>query len=132
MSLLGRLFGQSQDDPYTEGIVLYEAGRFADAITSLRRAGQEKHSGPESSLITFHLRQALLGEGRRLLRAGRADDALPYLAEAAAAWESFPDVQFLHGTALGLTGDWAQPLLAAHQGLPFKADYCEGLSLINI
>ncbi len=125
MSLLSRFFGRSDGNPYTQGVALYEEGRYAEAIEFLRVASKKQSSSPTGSLALFHLRQALVGEGRHLLRVGRPAEALPYLTEAAGAWDAFPDLQFLVGATHGLTGDWDTALQTAHAALRLNPDYCE-------
>jgi tetratricopeptide (TPR) repeat protein len=125
MSLLSRLFGRKNGDPYAQGIALYEEGRFAEAIEFLRQATGRPFASPTGTLATFHLRQALVGQGRRLLRSGRPAEALPYLEEAAEAWDAFPDLQFLLGAARGLSGQWQAALQASHRALRLNPDYCE-------
>jgi tetratricopeptide (TPR) repeat protein len=124
MSLLSRFFGRRGEDPYQEGIALYESGRFAEAVPVLRRAAVDAHGTATGSLATFHLRQALLREGRRLLRAGQAEQAVPLLDEAAAEAD-YPDLRFWSGAARGLAGDWEGALAAAHAALRRKPDYPE-------
>jgi len=125
MSLLSRMFGRRDGDPYAQGIALYEEGRFAEAIVFLRQATGRPFGSPSGSLATFHLRQALVGEGRRLLRSGRPAQALPHLQEAAETWDAFPDLQFLLGAARGLNGQWQEALVAAQTSLRLNPDYCE-------
>ena len=125
MSLLRRLFGRTRDDPYEGGIALYEAGQFAEAIGLLRRALDERAGSAMASLISFHLRQALVAEGRRLLSVSRPAAAVPLLQEAATAWAAFADLQFLHGAAMGLAGDWSGALASVRNALRRNPDYCE-------
>ncbi len=125
MSLFRRFIGRRSDDPYAKGVALYEQSRFAEAIEFLRHAAQQQRESPAGSLATFHLRQALVGEGRRLLRSGKPADALPCLQEAATAWDTFPDLQFLLGAARGLAGDWDRALRSAQAALRLNPDYCE-------
>ncbi len=124
MSWLSRLFARSADDSYARGITLYEAGRYAEASELLRGAAGPEGSAPRS-LAAFYLRQSLVAEGRRLLRAGRAADAAVPLAEAVGTWSRFPDLQFLLGAARGLSGDWQAALAAADLALRENPDYAE-------
>ena len=103
MSLWGRLFGNRGGDPYAMGVAHYEAGRFTEAIAALRLAIAKGPHTTTGSLATFHLRQALVGEGKRLLGSGRPAEAIGFLTEVADGWSSFPDLQFLVGAALGLS-----------------------------
>ena len=125
MSLLDRLFGRRTGDPNAEGIAHYEAGRFAEAVDALRHVAGKQRSTPAGSLASFHLRLALVARGRELLRAGQPTDAVAPLQEAATAWESFADLQFLLGTAQGLMGDWTAALASAHAAERLNPDYCE-------
>ncbi len=125
MALFQRLFGRAAGDPYTEGIALYEAGRFAEAIALLRQAQGGGRQSPRASLVNFHLRQALTGEGRRLLRVGQAARAAPMFAEAIAGGDDYPDLKFLLGAARGLSGDWDEALACARDALRSNPDYCE-------
>lgn len=125
MSLLSRMFGRRDGDPYAKGIALYEEGRFAEAITFLRQATGRPFGSPTGSLATFHLRQALVAEGRRLLRSGRPAQASLHLQEAAETWDAFPDLKFLLGAAHGLNGQWQEALVAAQASLRLNPDYCE-------
>jgi tetratricopeptide (TPR) repeat protein len=125
MSLLRRLFGRSQNNPYAAGIALYEEGRFTEAIDHLREAARQDHSSPAGALASFYLRQAQTAEGRRLLQAGRAAEAARVLGEVAALETTFADVQFLHGAALGFAGQWDDALRAARCALRLNPDYSE-------
>jgi tetratricopeptide (TPR) repeat protein len=129
MSLIQRLFGRAGGDPYTEGIALYEAGRFAEAIALLRRAQSGGRQSPRASLVNFHLRQALTAEGRRLLRVGQAAMAAPMFAEAIAGGDDYPDLKFLLGVARGLTGDWDEALRCSRDALRSNPDYSEARML---
>ncbi|MFH1845281.1 MAG: tetratricopeptide repeat protein [bacterium] len=125
MSLLRRLFGRPEAASYQQGVELYEAGRFAEAIVVLREAARDGTDTPTGSLISFHFRQALVSEGRRLLRSGQAQSALPLLREAAEVWSHFADLQFLYGAALGQVGNWSDAVTAAQVALRQNPDYCE-------
>jgi len=125
MSLFGRLFKGEDEESYQRGIVLYENGKYTEAIECFRKIANEQEFSPFRSLAMFHLRQALINESRRLFRIGKAAIAISYLQEATANWEKFPDLQFLLGAARGLTGDWETALGAAHKALRLNADYCE-------
>ncbi len=125
MSLIGKLLGRHESDPYTAGIALYEAGRFAEAADALRDAAQKQKRTAAGSLAAFYRRQALTSEGRRLLRAGQPAAAIPFLSEAVESWGDFPDLQGLLGAAKGLSGDWDGALAAAAVALRGNADYVE-------
>lgn len=125
MSLLSKLLGRHESDPYAQGLALYEEGRFAEAATRLREAAQRQRRSAAGSLAAFYQRQALVAEGRRLLQAGAPAAAIPFLAEAVAAWEDFPDLQFLLGLAQGLSGAWDDALQSSARALRRNADYVE-------
>jgi len=124
MSLLDRFLGGGRDRVHAEGIALLEEGRYAEAVVCLREAvvGRVNTSG---SLASYHFRQALLGEGRRLLRAGSPDRARVLFDEAVGLWNRYPDLHCLAGTAAGLAGDWEVALSAARASLRLNADYVE-------
>ncbi|HOX25199.1 MAG TPA: tetratricopeptide repeat protein [Candidatus Krumholzibacteria bacterium] len=125
MAFFRKLFGGRGSDAYTEGIALYEQGRAAEAISFLRPVFEQDPGSPRGSLAGFYLRQALVDEGRRLLQAGDPQPASRALAEAAAHWPEFPDLQFLAGAALGLAARWNEALDSARQALRRNPDYCE-------
>ena len=125
MSLLSRFFGRANGNPYTKGIALYEEGRYTEAIEFLREAAKKQPGSSTGTLASFHLRQALVAQGRHLLRSGRPEEALHYLNEAAGTWDAFPDLQFLVGAAQGLSGDWESALKSAVAALRLNPDYCE-------
>jgi tetratricopeptide (TPR) repeat protein len=125
MSLLDRILGSRTGDAYTEGIALFEQGRFAEAAARLREAGGLTDHSPRGSLAAFYLRKALVNEGRRLLAAGEAGLALRELSDAVQAWPEFPDLHLLCATAAGLAGDWSLAITGAHEALRRNPDYVE-------
>lgn len=125
MSLLDRLFGSNRSRAYDEGLALLEKGRSAEAVDVLRQAVDASRASRADSLGGNLLRRALLTEGRRLLRAGQPVAAVPYFAEAAEIWADYPDLQWWHGAALGLSGRWSEALGAAHNALRRNPDYPE-------
>lgn len=126
MSLLGRLLG-GDGKASARGLALLEEGRFDEAAGQLRPLALESSGAPADNLASYHFRQALLGEGRRLLRAGEPARAVPWLAEAASLWPRFADLQFLHGAALLLAGAAGldAALAAARRALRLNPDYIE-------
>lgn len=126
MSLLGRLLG-GDGKASARGLALLEEGRFSEAAGLLRLQALEPGGAPADNLASYHFRQALQGEGRRLLRAGDAPRAVPWLAEAATLWPRFADLQFLHGAALLLAGGAGaeEALGAARRALRLNPDYVE-------
>ena len=108
MSLLGRFLNSGRSKAYAEGITHLEEGRYAEAVSCLRVAALDKSDTPSGSLASFHFRQALLREGRRLLRTDDKAQAITYFAEAAKLWEQYPDLHCLLGAAHGLSGDWGE------------------------
>lgn len=125
MSILHRILGFRTGDAYTEGIALFEEGRFTEAAARLRAAGGLTDQSPRGSLASFYLRKALVAEGRRLLAAGDAAAALRELHDAVQAWPEYPDLQALSATAAGLAGDWALALVGAREALRRNPDYVE-------
>ncbi len=125
MSILHRIFGLRTGDAYTEGIALFEQGRFTEAAARLRTAGGLTDHSPRGSLAAFYLRKALVAEGRRLLAAGEAASALRELRDAVQAWPEYPDLHLLCATAAGLAGDWPLALTGAHEALRRNPDYIE-------
>ena len=87
MSLIGRFLGGGRSKAYAEGVTHLEEGRFAEAVDCLRIAALGKSDTPSGSLASFHFRQALLREGRRLLRSDQKSRAIPFFAEAVKLWE---------------------------------------------
>jgi len=125
MSLLDRIFRTNRSRIYDEGLALLEQGRHAEAVEVLRRAVGEDHATRADSLGGNLLRRALLAEGRRLLRADQPAAAVSYFGEAADLWAAYPDLQWWHGTALGLAGHWEEALQAAHKALRRNSEYPE-------
>lgn len=124
MSMLGRLLGRKDETGQDEGIALYEQGRYAEAVPLLREAYERKGSRG-GSLVEFHLRQSLTHEGRRLLVSGEAVAAVPYFAEAAVRWPTYPDLHFWHGMAQARCDRWDDALASAQQALRYNGDYVE-------
>ena len=124
MSLLGRFLG-GYGKASARGLALLEEGRFSEAAEQLRLIALGPGGAPEDSLSSYHFRHALLGEGRRLLRAGDPARAVPWLAEAASLWPRYADLQFLHGAALLLAGGSGgdEALAAARRSLRLNPDY---------
>ncbi len=124
MAFLDRLFGGGREHDLAEGIALLEEERYAEAVSILRTAAKRR-TVPTGSLAAYHFRQALLAEGRRLLRGGAAARAVPVFAEAVELWDRYPDLHFLLGTARGLSGSWDDGLGAARAALRLNPDYVE-------
>ncbi|MCB1184640.1 hypothetical protein KDM41_14515 [bacterium] len=125
MSLLGRFLGGGRNKAYAEGVTHLEEGRFAAAVDCLRVAALGDSGTPSGSLASFHFRQALLREGRRLLRSEQKAAAVPYFAEAVKLWDQYPDLHCLLGAAQGLAGDWDRGLDEARRALRLNPDYAE-------
>lgn len=125
MSLIGKLLGRHEDDPYAQGIALFDAGRYAEAAEALRGAAQKRRRSAAGNLAAFYQLQALTREGRRLLRAGQAAAASPFLAEAVAGWDRYPDLHALLGLAQAQAGQWPEALLSAGEALRCNPDYVE-------
>lgn len=125
MSLIGKLLGRHEDDPYAQGIALFDAGRYAEAAEALRGAAQKRRRSAAGNLAAFYQLQALTREGRRLLRAGQAAAASPFLAEAVAGWERYPDLHALLGLAQAQAGRWPEALHSATEALRCNPDYVE-------
>lgn len=126
MSLLSRFLG-GDGKASARGLALIEEGRFSEAAEQLRLVALGSGGAPDDSLASYHFRHALLGEGRRLLRAGEPARAVPWLAEAASLWPRYADLQFLHGAALYLSGGNGveEALSAARRSLRLNPDYIE-------
>lgn len=125
MSILGRFWGNQKSNTYADGVNLLESGNFKEAIETLREAVHMRAGAPDGSVATFHFRQALVSEGRRLLRAESYDEAVPVFAEAVGLWGLYPDLHCLHGAACGLSDDWETALLEARAALRLNPDYVE-------
>ncbi len=125
MSLLGRFLGGARSKAYAEGVAHLEEGRYAAAVDSLRIAALGKSDTPSGSLASFHFRQALLREGRRLLRSRDKGSSIPYFAEAVKLWDQYPDLHCLLGAAQGLSGDWETGLVEGRHALRLNPDYAE-------
>ena len=125
MSLLSRFLGGGRNKTFNEGLALLEEGRFAEAADRLRSVALGKSDSPSGSVASYHFRLALVGEGRRLLRAGRPDQAATPLIEAVQLWGRYPDLRCLLGVALGFNDDWPGALSEARAALRVNADYCE-------
>ena len=112
MAFLGRFLGGSRSNAYSEGMALLDEERFAEAADRFRIAVRGRSDFPSGSLASYHFRQALVSEGRRLLRAGDFDQAIPFFSEAVELWNLYPDLHCLLGAARGMDGDGA-----VHQAL---------------
>jgi tetratricopeptide (TPR) repeat protein len=132
MSLLERFLGGGRSKAFAEGMTLLEEGNYAEAMNRLRVAALDKTDSPSGSLASFHFRQALVGEGRRLMRSQRYQEACAPLAEAVKHWELYPDLHCLYGTSLGLTGKWADALGEARTALRVNVDYSEARLLESV
>lgn len=125
MAFLRRLFGGKKGDAYQTGIALVEQGRFAEAIPLLQAIYDGDQASPRGSLAGLYLRQALVNEGRRLLRDGDGEGAVRPLDAAAERWPDFPDLQFQTGAASAVAGHWDAALARAQAALRCNPDYCE-------
>jgi tetratricopeptide (TPR) repeat protein len=125
MSLLGRFLGGGRNKASAEGVTHLEEGRYSEAVACLRGVALDKSDTPSGSLVSFHFRQALLGEGRRLLRGTDKSLALPLFAEAVGLWGQYPDLHCLFGMANGLVGDWSIALTESRKALRLNPDYAE-------
>lgn len=125
MSLLGRFLGGTRSKAYAEGVTHLEEGRYAEAVDCLRVAALGKSDTPSGSLASFHFRQALLREGRRLLRTEDKARAIPFFGEAVKLWDQYPDLHCLLGAACGLSGDWETGLVEGRHALRLNPDYAE-------
>ncbi len=132
MSLLQRFLGGSHGKAFNEGMAFLKEGNYAQAVDRLRVAALGKSDSPSGSLASFHFRQALIGEGRRLMRAGQYRAACTPLSEAAGLWDLYPDLHCLHGTAMGLDGHWSDALGKARAALRINPDYCEARLLESL
>lgn len=130
MSLWGRFLGGGRSDTFAEGVSLFESGRFAEAVDRLRTAAMGRSSSPDGSLAASYFRKALLAEGRRLMRAGRAQQAQEYLSEAVRLWDLYPDLHCLHGAALARSGNLDEALQEARFALRLNPDYAEARLLL--
>lgn len=124
MSFLGRFLG-GRSSAYSEGMALLEQERFAEAADRFRSSLAGRSDAPSDSLASFHFRQALVSEGRRLLRAGKPANAAPWFAEAVENWDLYPDLHCLLGTARGRAGNWDAALAEARLALRRNPDYIE-------
>jgi len=124
MSFLGRLFGRKSGSVYSEGIALYEEGRFPEAIEVLR--GVIDAPGHDTGhMADFYLRQSLTRQGRLHLDADEPAEATTYFAEAARRWAAYPDLQFWLGLALARCERWPDVIDAARIALHHNGDYVE-------
>ncbi len=124
MSFLGRFLG-GRSSAFSEGMALLEEERFADAADRFRASLGGRSDAPSDSLAAFHFRQALVSEGRRLLRANQPENAAGWFAEAVSHWDLYPDLHCLLGTARGRSGDWENGLLESRAALRQNPDYIE-------
>ncbi len=125
MSLLGKFLGGDRSNAFAEGMALMEEERFAEAADRLRVAALGRSESASGSLASYHFRQALVAEGRRLMRCGKPDEALASLAEAVRLWDLYPDLHCLHGAVLAQTGDLGPALQEARYALRLNHDYAE-------
>ncbi|MBU2500530.1 tetratricopeptide repeat protein [bacterium] len=125
MSILDRFFGFSRSHAYNEGLALLEDGRFAEAVVILRKTVGEGIARGTDDPAGNLLRRALIAEGRRLARMGRVTEAMPLFGEAAAIWDTFPDLHWWHGAAAALAGDHDTALQDARTALRLNPDYAE-------
>ncbi len=132
MSLFDRLLGGSRNKAYAEGMALLEEGRFADAIDHLRIAAEGRTDAPAGSLAGYHFRQALVNEGRRLMRAGRHTQAAAPFAEAVGLWDTYPDLHCLLGAAQGYSGRWTESLAQARTALRLNPDFIQARLLESV
>ena len=124
MTLLDRLLRGGRNRAHAEGIALLEDGRYAEAVDRLREAAHGRGDAA-NSIASYHFRQALVAEGRRLLRSGDPARARACFAEAAELWPVYPDLHCLLGAARVALGVWEGALAAARAALRINADYVE-------
>ena len=124
MALLDRLLRGGRNRAHAEGIALLEDGRYAEAVDRLREAAHGRGDAA-NSIASYHFRQALVAEGRRLLRAGDPARARACFAEAVELWPVYPDLHCLLGAARVALGVWEGALAAARAALRINPDYVE-------
>ncbi len=124
MALLDRFLRGGRNRAHADGIALLEEGRFAEAVARLREAAHGRGDAA-NSIAAYHFRQALVAEGRRLLRAGEAEEARAHFHEAVALWPVYPDLHCLLGAARLALGVWDGALSAARAALRVNPDYVE-------
>jgi tetratricopeptide (TPR) repeat protein len=122
--LLDRFLRGGRGRAHAEGMALLEDGRYAEAVACLREAAHGRGDAA-NSIVAYHFRQALVAEGRRLLRSGDAGGARSHFAEAAELWPVYPDLHWLLGAARAALGAWEGALSAARAALRINADYIE-------
>ncbi len=125
MSLLGRFLGGDRSNAFAEGMALMEERRFAEAANRLRIAALGRSDSASGSLASYHFRQALVAEGRRLMRIDKPAEALEFLEEAVRLWDLYPDLHCLHGTSLAMAGKLEESLDEARWALRLNPDYTE-------
>jgi len=132
MSLLDKFLSSGKGKAYEEGMSLLEDGRFAEAVDRLRVVALGRADSPSGSLASFHFRQALLAEGRRLLREEQPAAAIAFFSEAVRLWDQYPDLHCLHGAACGFAGQWDVALDEARHALRINPDYVEARLLETV
>ena len=132
MSLWERFLGHRRNRTCADGVALLEKGQYSAAIDLLREASLGSSDHPTGSLASFHFRQALVAQGRRLLRADEYAEAVTCFAEAVKLWDPYPDLHCLHGAARGLSGDWDAALTGARTALRRNPDYAEARLLETV
>lgn len=128
MSMLGRMFGFERNEGYDEGIRLFEAGRYGEAIAALRQV--TRGSGRATDVLTqrlasFYVAEAHANLGVKALANGDYGTARDSLAVALEANPHYADLHLHYGRACRKSGDLPAALRAFDQALCINGRYAK-------
>lgn len=140
MSMLGRMFGFGRNEGYDEGIRLFDAGRYEEAIAALRQV--TRGSGRAADVLTQRLASFYVAEshahiGVKALDRGDFGAACESLGVALETNPNYADLNLHYGRACRKAGDLPAALRAFDQALCIngryaKAHFYRGLALYGL
>lgn len=140
MSMLGRMFGFGRHEEYDQGIHLFDAGRYEEAVVVLQ--GVTRGSGRAADVLTqrlalFYIAEAHAHLGTLALESGDYEAARAFLAAALTTNPQYADLHLHFGRACRKAGDLPAALHAFDQalcinGLYAKAHFYRGLTLYGL
>lgn len=140
MSMLGRMFGFGRNEEYDQGIRLFDAGRYEEAVAVLQqvtRGGGRAADVLTQRLASFYIAESYAHLGMRALEAGDFETARASFAASLETNPHYADLHLQFGRACRKAGDLPAALRAFDQalcinGLYAKAHFYRGLTLYGL